>query len=136
MPATAERTGGKQSVVVAGRLREARRTLGWTLADAAERSGGRFKLSILGAYERGTRQASIDALYDLAALYRVPVHALLPTDSKSTSAATEVVDRLAALPAPRRRAVEQLIQQLASELQTPSPAAPPRGRTPKGPPRG
>lgn len=41
-------------------------------------SGGEFKLSILGAYERGERAISVPRLLRLAAVYGVPATRLLP----------------------------------------------------------
>jgi transcriptional regulator with XRE-family HTH domain len=59
------------------RLRAVRRSLGLSLADAARRSNGEFKPSVLGAYERGERALSVSRLLRIANAYEVPVEVLL-----------------------------------------------------------
>ncbi len=58
-------------------LREARRQRGLTLQDVGVLSGGRFKPSALGGYERGERSISLSRFTMLAALYGVPADRLL-----------------------------------------------------------
>jgi transcriptional regulator with XRE-family HTH domain len=64
---------------VGARLRRTRNQQGLTLQDVDERSGGRFKAAIVGAYERGDRKLSIDRLIALAGFYAVPITELLPS---------------------------------------------------------
>ena len=66
--------------LVGERLRALRRSRGLSLKEAAARSGGHFKTSTLGAYERGERAMTIGRLYSLAALFGVPVTMLLPPE--------------------------------------------------------
>jgi transcriptional regulator with XRE-family HTH domain len=60
------------------RLRRVRQQQGLSLHDVEERSGGEFKASVVGAYERGERSVSITRLQRLATFYRVPIVQLLP----------------------------------------------------------
>jgi DNA-binding transcriptional ArsR family regulator len=64
---------------VGRRLRQVRKQEGLTLLAVAETSNGEFKVSALGAYERGERVISVLRLQRLAELYQVPVDHLLPT---------------------------------------------------------
>lgn len=65
-------------VLVGERLRAARKHRRWTLGDVETVSGGEFKTSVLGAYERGERGVAVSRLLRLAELYGVPPAALLP----------------------------------------------------------
>lgn len=60
------------------RLREIRHQQGLSLREVAERSGGEFKISALGGYERGDRNIPLPRLVRLAAVYGVPIEVLLP----------------------------------------------------------
>ncbi len=58
-------------------LRRARRRRGLSLRDLPSVSGGRFKPSAVGAYERGARAISLDRFCQLASLYgAAPDHLL------------------------------------------------------------
>jgi transcriptional regulator with XRE-family HTH domain len=58
-------------------LRDARQTAGLTLRQALDRSGGRFKPSVIGGYERGERSISVARFCQLATFYGVPADRLL-----------------------------------------------------------
>jgi transcriptional regulator with XRE-family HTH domain len=58
-------------------LRQTRRERGLTLYDVGVLSGGRFKPSALGGYERGERSISLGRFCALAAIYGVPADRLL-----------------------------------------------------------
>ncbi len=60
------------------RLRIVREQRGRSLLAVQALSGGEFKASVLGAYERGERTVSVARLQRLATLYDVPVDQLLP----------------------------------------------------------
>ena len=45
--------------------------LGWTQAQAARESGGRFLKGAIGMYESGARAVSVEAFIDLCSLYGV-----------------------------------------------------------------
>jgi transcriptional regulator with XRE-family HTH domain len=62
------------------RLRAARKRRGWSLHDVERHSGGEFKSSVLGAYERGERAISVQRLHRLATIYAVSLPALIPAD--------------------------------------------------------
>jgi len=51
-----------------------------TLFDVARRSGNEFKVSSLGAYERGDRAITYERLQRLAVVYGVDVQSLLPRE--------------------------------------------------------
>jgi transcriptional regulator with XRE-family HTH domain len=59
-------------------LRAFRRKQGLTLFDVARLSGNEFKVSSLGAYERGDRSITYERLQRLARVYGVDVQTLLP----------------------------------------------------------
>ena len=58
-------------------LRGFRLRQGLTLAEVARRSGNEFKVSSLGAYERGDRSITFERLQLLASVYGVDVQSLL-----------------------------------------------------------
>lgn len=63
---------------IGARLRRIRHQQGLSLADVEERSDGRWKAVVVGAYERGDRAMSISRLAEMAAFYGVPLSGLLP----------------------------------------------------------
>jgi transcriptional regulator with XRE-family HTH domain len=60
------------------RLRAARRQRGWSLGELESYTGGEFKASVVGAYERGERALSVQRLVRLAEIYAVPAADFLP----------------------------------------------------------
>jgi transcriptional regulator with XRE-family HTH domain len=58
-------------------LRDARRARGFTLRDVTSTSHGRFKPSVLGAYERGERSISLARFCELAETYGIPADRML-----------------------------------------------------------
>ena len=54
------------------RLRSARRQRGWSLGELESYTGGEFKASVVGAYERGERALSVQRLVRLAEIFAVP----------------------------------------------------------------
>ena len=83
------------------RLRRIRRQQGWSLHALEAATGGEFKASVVGAYERGERSISLERLHRLAGWYRVPVEELLPEPEPAAEpeprAGRHVVIDLAAL---------------------------------------
>lgn len=76
------------------RLRAARRHRGWSLGDVEAHTGGEFKASVVGAYERGERAISVQRFANLAEVYGTPASELLPAGSD-----TELVIDIEALAA-------------------------------------
>jgi Helix-turn-helix len=65
------------TIAVGASLRAARLQAGLSLEQLARRSGGRYKPSSLGGYERGERTLSVPRFCDLAELMGVPADQLL-----------------------------------------------------------
>ena len=66
------------NVELGQRLRQARKSRGWSLLEIEDMTDGDFKASVMGAYERGERSVSARRLCKLADLYEVPAGSLLP----------------------------------------------------------
>ena len=60
------------------RLRSIRQQQGLSLHGVEEKSRGRWKAVVVGAYERGDRAVTVQRLAELADFYSVPVSELLP----------------------------------------------------------
>ena len=88
-------------------LRKTRQERGLTLHDVGVLSGGRFKPSALGGYERGERSISVGRFCALAALYGVPPDRLLARTLEQASPTTrcELVIDLNKLPFIRNQQV-------------------------------
>lgn len=93
-----------------GRLRELRRKHNYSLYDVERRIGLHF--STIAKYERNERQPGIDVLKDLAALYEVPLGALLTDVDDLAELLTERQRRLLTL-LDRRPPVAQAVERLA-----------------------
>lgn len=74
------------------RLRAVRSQQDLTLQQVEERSEGRWKAVVVGAYERGDRAISAAKLADLADFYGVPVAELLP-ESREEAAVPRLPER-------------------------------------------
>ena len=68
---------GGLTIAVGASLRAARLRAGFSLEQLARRSGGRFKPSSLGGYERGERTLSVPRFCDLAELLGMPADQML-----------------------------------------------------------
>lgn len=81
------------------RLRRIRQQQGMSLANVQERSGGKWKAVVVGAYERGDRTITIARLQELAGFYGVPLSDLLhrPTSEHGDAAERRYVIDLAGL---------------------------------------
>jgi transcriptional regulator with XRE-family HTH domain len=85
----------KFSAALGGRLRAARRQRGWSLSDVESMTGGEFKASVVGAYERGERAISVQRLVRAADIYSVEPVELLPITSPSNELVIDL-DKLSA----------------------------------------
>lgn len=97
---------------VGHRLRQARLDRGWSLAEAAGASGGRFKPSTLAAYERGDRRITADALYALARLYATPVAGLFPPVGPPSDGEAALIEQIGHLPGPHRDLLSSLVERM------------------------
>jgi transcriptional regulator with XRE-family HTH domain len=80
----------KFSASLGVRLRAARRQRGWSLGEVESYTGGEFKASVVGAYERGERALSVQRLVRLAEIYVVPPADLLPVASGERNAVIDL----------------------------------------------
>lgn len=114
---------------VGDRLRIVRRQQALSLQAVEALSGGEFRASALGAYERGERVISVPRLQRLASIYRVPVDQLLPP-APGASAPREAspegdgdgkvridLTRLEAAPSPERELVSRFVSLIQLQRQ-------------------
>ena len=73
-------TSQDYSMALGTRLRAVRRQLGMTLEQVEQRSQGRFKMIVVGSYERADRAITVQRLAELAEVYGVRTEQLLPGD--------------------------------------------------------
>ena len=78
------------------RLRVARRQRGWSLGDVEAVTGGEFKASVVGAYERGERAISVQRFVHIAEVYGFTPSDLLPTITTPDGTLTIDLDALSA----------------------------------------
>ncbi len=71
--------------LVGERLRAVRKQRRMTLGEVEAVSGGEFRTSVLGAYERGERGVAVNRLLRLAELYGVAPAELLPNGGRDAS---------------------------------------------------
>ncbi|WP_419945840.1 helix-turn-helix domain-containing protein [Candidatus Poriferisodalis sp.] len=71
--------------LVGARLRTVRKRRRMTLGDVEAVSGGEFRISVLGAYERGARGVGVHRLLRLAEIYGVPPAELLPPERSESA---------------------------------------------------
>lgn len=92
--AAAERSYAEQ---LGQRLRWVRQQRKLSLRTVARMSGDEFRISVLGAYERGHRMISVTRLQRLAELYGVSVDHLLPESSANAAEPGAVSDNTSEL---------------------------------------
>jgi len=62
----------------AQRLREIRKSKGWSLQDVEHQSNGKWKAVVIGSYERADRAISLKKAISLMQFYQVPITELFP----------------------------------------------------------
>ena len=90
------------------RLRAARRAKGLSLGAIEESTGGEFKASVVGAYERGERALSVHRLVRLSLLYGVSPTLMIP-DELTASSITIDLDSLEGSGADKHLLVERYV---------------------------
>ncbi len=69
----------------AKKLREIRKSKGWSLQDVEKVSKGKWKAVVVGSYERSDRAISLKKTIELMAFYQVPISALFDSEEPSKS---------------------------------------------------
>ena len=102
-------------------LRRLRRQKGLSLPDVQALSEGEFKASVMGAYERGERAISAVRLAKLAALYKLPLQAMLPAgdaqDATSAGGLALDVGRLESAKGAEAATLARFVKRLQSQRQ-------------------
>lgn len=70
----------------AHRLREIRKSKGWSLQDVEHHSNGKWKAVVIGSYERADRAISLKKAIALMDFYGVPITELFPEITTQVSA--------------------------------------------------
>ena len=102
------------------RLRQIRKSKGWSLQDVERKSNGRWKAVVVGSYERSDRAISLKKAIDLMEFYQVPITELfaenLGSVVSSTSNSAIIVDQriLAKSSDPAMVGVKRLISNLTA----------------------
>ncbi|MBC7463359.1 MAG: helix-turn-helix domain-containing protein [Actinobacteria bacterium] len=71
---------------VATRIRQLRKSRGWTLADVEIASRGKIKAVVIGSYERGDRSMSVERAIEIADLFGLPLSEFLSTPTTRPAA--------------------------------------------------
>lgn len=67
----------------AKKLREIRKSKGWSLQDVEKASKGKWKAVVVGSYERSDRAISLKKTIELMAFYQVPISVLFDENLQS-----------------------------------------------------
>lgn len=100
---------------IGARIRAARLAQGWALEDLDRESGGEFKVSVVGAYERGERAITAARLVAIAEWLHVDAATLLAPSPHRTYGADAV---RAAVVAALNNAARQVLHTLNLPLDT------------------
>lgn len=102
------------------RLRQIRKSKGWSLQDVERKSNGKWKAVVVGSYERSDRAISLKKAIDLMEFYQVPITELFIEElgrvSSSTPNFSIIVDQriLAKSSDPAMVGVKRLISNLTA----------------------
>ena len=102
------------------RLRQIRKSKGWSLQDVERKSNGKWKAVVVGSYERSDRAISLKKAIDLMEFYQVPITELFIEELGSVSSSTPnfsiIVDQriLAKSSDPAMVGVKRLISNLTA----------------------
>jgi transcriptional regulator with XRE-family HTH domain len=108
--------GNDLDAAIGRALRRARKALGWTLRDAAERSEDHFRPSSIAGYERGERGLRIDRLVMLAEVYGVAPDRLLAEALREARGQSPILidlSHLEDLPSNERALVTAFVREVA-----------------------
>lgn len=86
-----------RAVLIGAHLRDVRKARGLSLKELEERTEGRYKASVVGAYERGERIISAPRLLALAQFYGVDIASLFPPVSAAAEFKRGIREALACL---------------------------------------
>ncbi|HEX9123139.1 MAG TPA: helix-turn-helix domain-containing protein [Actinomycetota bacterium] len=96
-------------------LRRARQSRGWTLREAAARSGSRFKPTSIAGYERGERAITVARFSDLCEVYGVEPDRLLAAvlkDAHGEPPAVIDLTRIEEMDEPEGRLVASFVREV------------------------
>lgn len=71
------------------KLRNIRKSKGWSLQDVERNSKGKWKAVVVGSYERSDRAISLKKAIELMNFYKVPITALFDTEGEGVGLTTE-----------------------------------------------
>jgi transcriptional regulator with XRE-family HTH domain len=71
------------------KLRNIRKSKGWSLQDVERNSKGKWKAVVIGSYERSDRAISLKKAIELMNFYKVPMTALFDTEGEEMRCATD-----------------------------------------------
>jgi transcriptional regulator with XRE-family HTH domain len=79
----------EQSERIRIRIRQLRRERGLTLRDFEEKSGGRIRAIVMGAYERGDRSMSLGKLIEISKVFGIELSHLIGSAELTQSSGTQ-----------------------------------------------
>jgi transcriptional regulator with XRE-family HTH domain len=79
----------EQSERIRIRIRQLRRERGLTLRDFEEKSGGRIRAIVMGAYERGDRSVSLGKLIEISKVFGIELSHLIGSAELTQSSGTQ-----------------------------------------------
>ena len=73
----------KSSINTSEKLRQIRKSKGWSLQDVEKHSKGKWKAVVIGSYERSDRAISLKKAIELMEFYQVPITELFEGEKSS-----------------------------------------------------